>query len=162
MKIRSSGHELLARAWNDLGAATIRVPIHEVYTALQQGVADAIYTTLNAFTSTKSYEVAPKTIVWPSRATYVWVANRDFWNRIAAEDQETIRRLAAEATDMYYQTLAQREEGMISQILGVPGGQYEELTAEEVEAFRSRLKSQLHEWQEEYRSVLGPAAPSDR
>ena len=55
-------------------------------------MADAIYTTLNAFTSTKSYEVAPKTIVWPSRATYVWVANRDFWNRISADHQATIRR----------------------------------------------------------------------
>jgi C4-dicarboxylate-binding protein DctP len=162
VKIRSSGHEILARAWNELGAATIRVPIHEVYTALQQGVADAIYTTLNAFTSTKSYEVAPKTIVWPSRATYVWVANRDFWNRLSPEDQETIRRLAEEATDLYYQTLVQREEGMVGQILGVPGGQYEELTAEEVAVFRSRLKSQLLGWQEEYASVLGAPAPSDR
>ncbi len=162
VKIRSSGHDLLARSWNDLGAATIRVPIHEVYTALQQGVADAIYTTLNAFISTKSYEVAPKTIVWPSRATYVWVANRDFWNRLSTEDQETIRRLAEEATGVYYQTLAQRKEEMVNQIIAVRGGEYEELTADEIQAFRSRLKSQLAGWREEYASVLGSLASSDR
>ncbi len=162
VKIRSSGHELLARSWNDLSAATIRVPIHEVYTALQQGVADAIYTTLNAVVSTKSYEVAPKTVVWPSRATYVWVCNRDFWLGLSSEDQQTIRRLAQDATEEYNQILASREEEMIDQILGTPGGEYEELTPAEIEAFRSRLKGQLAGWQEEYRSVLGPLAPPDR
>jgi C4-dicarboxylate-binding protein DctP len=53
LKIRSSGHELLARAWNSLGAATVNIPIEEMYTALQQGVADAMYTTFNTFVSAK-------------------------------------------------------------------------------------------------------------
>ncbi len=97
-KIRSSGHDLLARTWNELGATTVRLPIEEVYSALQQGVADAIYTMLYTFVAGKFHEVAPKTVIWPSRATYVWVVNRAFWERLTPEDRETARRLAGLAT----------------------------------------------------------------
>lgn len=160
VKIRSSGHELLARSWNEMGAATIRIPIHEVYTALQQGVADAIYTTLNAFVSGKIYEVAPKTILWPSRATYVWVINGEFWGKLKEEDRRTIRRLADEATELYNSTLQHMNEEMVRRVLDAPGGELEELTSDELETLRSRLENLLVGWQSEYASVLGPLSSS--
>jgi TRAP-type C4-dicarboxylate transport system substrate-binding protein len=153
-KIRSSGHELLARSWNEIGAATIRIPIHEVYTALQQGVADAIYTTLYTFVSGKIYEVAPKALIWPSRATYVWVIHREFWNELSVEDQQTIRRLVAESTEEYHQVLVNDHDEMVRRVREARGGELEELTPVEVEAFRSRLSDLLAEWQSEYASVL--------
>jgi tripartite ATP-independent transporter DctP family solute receptor len=153
-KIRSSGHELLARSWNEIGAATIRIPIHEVYTALQQGVADAIYTTLHTFVSGKIYEVAPKALIWPSRATYVWVIHREFWNKISVEDQQTIRRLVAETTEEYHQVLVNDHDEMIRRVREAREGELEELTPAEVEAFRSRLNDLLVNWQSEYASVL--------
>jgi TRAP-type C4-dicarboxylate transport system substrate-binding protein len=158
VKIRSSGHELLARAWNEIGAATIRIPVHEVYTALQQGVADAIYTTLNVFVSSKIYEVAPKALLWPSRATYVWVIHGEFWNRMSEEDRQIIQRLVEEATADYNQALVDEYDGMVHQVREARGGELEELTPAELDAFRFRLADLLANWRSEYASVLGDIA----
>jgi TRAP-type C4-dicarboxylate transport system substrate-binding protein len=154
IKVRSSGHELLARSWNEIGAATIRVPIHEVYTALQQGVADAIYTTFYTFVTGKIYEVAPKALIWPSRATYVWVINREFWNEIEVEDQQIMRRLVDEVTEEYHQVLVEDYDDLVGLVREARGGELEELTPAEIEAFRSRLGALLEGWHTEYAKVL--------
>lgn len=154
-KIRSSGHELLARAWNEMGAATLSIPIDEVYTALQQGVADAVYTTLNAYVSGKLYEVAPKALVWPARATYVWVVNRAFWEGLHPEDRDLLRRLVAETTERYNRSLGEQYPDMVRAIEQAPGGEFATLGPSEQEAFRSRLSVLLVAWQREYSSLLG-------
>ena len=153
-KIRSSGHDLLARSWNALGAATIRLPIEEVYTALQQGVTDAIYTTLYTFVAGKFYEVAPKAVVWPSRATYVWVVNQTFWNGLNPPDRVVIRELVKEATSVYYGILKASLGKMERTVREAQDGELVSLTLDEESAFLVRIESLIAEWNLEYAAAL--------
>ncbi len=154
LKIRSSGHELLARAWNSLGAATVNIPIEETYTALQQGVADAIYTTFNSFVSEKLYEVAPKVTLSPSRAVYVWVANKAWWTRLRPEDQQLIRRLADEATAEFNKVIWADYAGLVQTIRGAKGGEFYEPTGGDLEVFRTAIQPLLQEWRKEFGELL--------
>jgi TRAP-type C4-dicarboxylate transport system substrate-binding protein len=117
-------------------------------------VADAIYTTLYTYVSGKIYEVAPKALIWPSRATYVWVIHREFWNGLTTEDRQTIRRLVDRATDEYHQVLVDEHDDMVRHVHEARDGELEELTPAEIEAFRSRLNDLLVNWHKEYAPVL--------
>lgn len=154
IKIRSSGHELLARSWNEIGAATVRIPIHEVYTALQQGVADAVYTTFHAYVSGKLYEVAPKAVLWPARATYVWVVNRTFWEGLTEEKRQKIMQVAAGATQDYNDRIWGARDKLIDTVRALPKGDFYELSESEDAAFSSRIESLLLGWKKEFANVL--------
>ena len=155
LKVRSSGHDLLARSWNELGAATINIPIQEVYTALQQGVAHAIFTTFNTFVSGKTQEVAPKVVLWPVRSVYVWVVNRAFWEGLPDADRAIARRLADEATAEYNTLIWSNYDQLVATIRSVPNGEFHELTPAEHEAFTTRLKPLLDGWRAEFAPVFG-------
>lgn len=154
LKIRSSGHELLARAWNSLGAATVNIPIEETYTALQQGVADAIYTTFNTFVNSKLYEVAPKVTLSPSRAVYVWVANKGWWGRLRPEDQQLMRRLADEATAEFNKVIWADYAGLTQAVRGAKGGEFYEPTAADLEVFHAAIQPLMQEWKKEFGELL--------
>lgn len=154
VKIRSSGHELLARAWNSLGAATVNIPIEETYTAIQQGVADAIYTTFNSFVNGKLYEVAPRVSLSPTRAVYVWVANKAWWEHLRPEDQQLIRRLADEATAEFNKVIWADYAGLIQAVRGAKGGEFYEPTAADLEIFRAAIQPLLQEWKKEFGDLL--------
>ena len=160
VKLRSSGHDLLARSFNELGAATINIPIQEVYTALQQGVAGAIYTTFNTFVSGKTYEVAPKVVSWPARGVYVWVANRAFFEKLSADDRALIRRLADEATAEYDTAIWGNYDELVKTVRSAPKGEVYELAPADLDAFRARLKGLLEGWRTEFASVLAAPAAS--
>jgi TRAP-type C4-dicarboxylate transport system substrate-binding protein len=154
LKIRSSGHELLARAWNSLGAATVNVPIEETYTALQQGVADAIYTTFNTFVNGKLYEVAPKVTLSPSRAVYVWVANKGWWERLSPQDQQLIKRLGDEATAEFNKVIWANYAGLVQTVKAAKGGEFYEPSAADLAAFRKAIQPLLEEWKKEFGDLL--------
>ncbi|MGH2509398.1 MAG: TRAP transporter substrate-binding protein, partial [Ktedonobacteraceae bacterium] len=59
LRIRTSGHQVVIAALNAMGASTVKISLPEVYSALQQGVIDGLYTTFMAYTKDKLYEVAP-------------------------------------------------------------------------------------------------------
>jgi C4-dicarboxylate-binding protein DctP len=154
LKIRSSGHELLARAWNSMGAATVNIPIEEVYTALQQGVADAIYTTFTTFVNQKVYEVAPKVTLSPSRAVYVWVANKGWWGRLSEQDRQLITRLANDATAEFNQLVWADYPKLIQTVKSAKDGAFYELTPADLEVFRAAIQPLLQEWKKEYADLL--------
>ena len=158
VKVRSSGHDLLARSFNELGAATVNIPIQEVYTALQQGVAGAIYTTFNTFVSGKTYEVAPKVVSWPARGVYIWVANRRFWERLSEEDRALVRRLADEATKDYDTAIWGNYDELVKTVRAAPNGEFYELTPADLDVFRSRLRGLVDGWRAEFASVLAAAS----
>ena len=154
LKVRSSGHELLAQSFNEMGAATINIPIQEVYAALQQGVAGAIYTTFNTFVSGKTYEVAPKVVRWPARGVYPWVANRAFVEKLSEADRTTLRRLADEATVEYNKLIWGNYDELVKTVKAAQNGEFYELTSAESDAFKVRLKPLLDRWHAEFASLL--------
>jgi|GEM_PF-870067 C4-dicarboxylate-binding protein DctP len=154
VKIRSSGHELLSRAWNSLGASTVNIPIEETYTALQQGVSDAIYTTFNSFASQKLYEVAPKVTLSPSRSVYVWVANKGWWEHLPAQDQQLIRRLADEATAEFDKDIWANYAELVQTVKSAKGGEFYEPSAADLGAFRAAIQPLMQEWKKEYGDLL--------
>jgi TRAP-type C4-dicarboxylate transport system substrate-binding protein len=143
-----------------MGAATINIPIHEVYTALQQGVAGAIYTTLNTFVSGKTYEVAPKVVRWPGSSVYIWVANKAFWDKLSEADRTLIRRLAGEATTEYNRMIWGNYDELVKTVRAAPKGEFYEFTPADVELFRTRLRGLLDGWHTEFRTVLSADAAS--
>lgn len=154
LKIRSSGHELLARSWNDMGAATLNIPIQEVYSALQQGVAHAIYTTFNTFVAGKTYEVAPKVVRWPARSVYVWVVNKAFWDALPDADRALLTQAAAETTTEYDALIWSNYDELVKTVRAAPGGEFYELTAADLAALQTRLRPLLDGWTREFATVL--------
>lgn len=154
LKIRSSGHDLLARSWNEMGAATLNIPIQEVYSALQQGVAEAIYTTFNTFVAGKTYEVAPKVVRWPSRSIYVWVVNTAFWNSLTQEDRATVRQAADEITGEYNAVIWGNYEELVKTVRAAPNGEFYELSPTDIAAFKVRLQPLLAAWATEFAPVF--------
>jgi TRAP-type C4-dicarboxylate transport system substrate-binding protein len=158
VKVRSSGHDLLAESWNALGATTVNIPVHEVYTALQQGVAQAIFTTFNTFVSGKSYEVAPKVVRWPARGVYVWVVNKAFWDGLSAEDRAIIREAADETTAAYNVAIWSNYDALVATVRAAPGGDFHELTTSEIDAFTARLQPMLDRWNREFAYLFADPA----
>lgn len=100
--IRTSGHPVVVSALKDMGASTAKIPLNEVYSALQQGTISAVYTTFDAFVNEKMVEVAPNVMVIPSYGAYIWVANKQWWDSQPAADRKIMDELAAKAGQKYH------------------------------------------------------------
>jgi TRAP-type C4-dicarboxylate transport system substrate-binding protein len=98
--IRTSGHPVVVDALKAMGASTAKIPLNEVYSALQQGTISAVYTTFDAFVNEKMVEVAPNVMIIPSYGAYIWVANKAWWDQQPAADRklmdDTAERLGRE------------------------------------------------------------------
>ncbi len=82
MKIRTSGHPIVEDAIRTFGGSTVRLPLGEVYTAAQQGVVNGVYTTFTAYLKHHLYEVLPYVTLFPNHGAYVWVASKQWWDKL--------------------------------------------------------------------------------
>lgn len=101
LKIRTSGHEVVVKALRAMGASTVKIPYSEMYSALQQGTVDAVYTTFDAYTKDKFYEVAPHVTLFPSYGAYFWVAGKDWWEKQPQADRDVMKRIAVKLGKQY-------------------------------------------------------------
>jgi TRAP-type transport system periplasmic protein len=63
LKIRVPEIEIYARTWEMLGASPVPMPSLEVYTALQQGIVDAVENPLEAHVRSRYYEAVPYVVL---------------------------------------------------------------------------------------------------
>lgn len=97
-KIRMMGNPLFVDTMNAMGGSGISMGFGELYSALQTGVVDGAennepsYVSSNHFTVTKVYSLTGHLMI-----PEIFVFSKAKWNKLSAEDQTLIRKLAKEA-----------------------------------------------------------------
>ncbi len=99
--IRTSGHPVVVDGLKGMGASTVKIPLNEVYSALQQGTISGVYTTFDAYVNEKMYEVAPNVMIIPSYGAYFWVANKAWFDALPEADRKLIDSLANKLAKKY-------------------------------------------------------------
>ena len=99
--IRTSGHPVVVDGLKGMGASTVKIPLNEVYSALQQGTISGVYTTFDAFVNEKMYEVAPNVMIIPSYGAYFWVANKAWFDALPEADRKLIDSIANKLAKQY-------------------------------------------------------------
>jgi len=102
--------DLHVALWRFLGANPTALPITEAYTALSNGVVDAMDMTKSGFEALKLYEVAPVLTetahIWAIGVVYF---DRTFWQGLPREDR-TLFQQAAEEAAAHFNELAEAEQ----------------------------------------------------
>jgi tripartite ATP-independent transporter DctP family solute receptor len=99
IKIRvPAGAPIFEDLWSSLGAMPVSLGLDEAYTALQQGVVDAIEMPVDFMYNYRFQEVA-KNLVMTNHLHYVnyLMINADFYNNLSADDQKILTDCAADA-----------------------------------------------------------------
>jgi TRAP-type C4-dicarboxylate transport system substrate-binding protein len=99
--IRTSGHPVVVDGLKGMGASTAKIPLNEVYSALQQGTISGVYTTFDAYVNEKMYEVAPNVMIIPSYGAYFWVANKAWWDAQPEADRKLMDSIAEKLAKKY-------------------------------------------------------------
>src|SRR5690242_16651539 len=103
--VRTSGHPVVVDGLKGMGASTAKIPLNEVYSALQQGTINAVYTTFDAFVNEKMVEVAPNVMIIPSYGAYIWVANKKWFDGLPKGDQKIMDEIAQKLGTRYHQEI---------------------------------------------------------
>lgn len=99
--IRTSGHPVVVDGLKGMGASTVKIPLNEVYSALQQGTITGVYTTFDAYVNEKMYEVAPNVMIIPSYGAYFWVANKAWFDAQPEADRKLMDSIAHKLAKKY-------------------------------------------------------------
>ena len=114
--IRTSGHPVVVDALKGMGASTAKIPLNEVYSALQQGTITGVYTTFDAFTNEKMVEVAPNVMIIPSYGAYIWVANKKWFDSQPKEDQKIMDDIARKLGSRYHQQIWSETDKFVEEV----------------------------------------------
>ncbi len=138
--IRTSGHPVVVDALKGMGASTAKIPLNEVYSALQQGTITGVYTTFDAFTNEKMVEVAPNVMVIPSYGAYIWVANKKWFESQPKEDQKLMDEIAQKLGARYHKEIWAETDHFI-EVAKKGGGKVSDPAKDpaKIEAFRKAL-----------------------
>jgi TRAP-type C4-dicarboxylate transport system substrate-binding protein len=99
--IRTSGHPVVVDGLKGMGASTVKIPLNEVYSALQQGTITGVYTTFDAYIDEKMYEVAPNVMIIPSYGAYFWTANKAWFDALPEADRKLMIAIASKLAKKY-------------------------------------------------------------
>ena len=138
--IRTSGHPVVVDALKGMGASTAKIPLNEVYSALQQGTISAVYTTFDAFVNEKMVEVAPNVMVIPSYGAYIWVANKQWFDALPAGDRKIMEDEAAKLGKRYHEEIWSETDKFVEAVKK-GGGKVSDpaKNPESIKAFRAAL-----------------------
>jgi tripartite ATP-independent transporter DctP family solute receptor len=83
-----------------VGAGAVVMSATEVYLAMQRGTLDGTITGSTAVIQRKMYEVAKYATIFPLQySAHPVTVNRRFWNRLTPDEQKTLEKAVAEASD---------------------------------------------------------------
>lgn len=119
VKLRLPEVPLWRAVWSDaLGATTVPVAWHEVYTALQTGVADAVEADFEPFIAQKLYEVQKNVMLTGHiRDVFWWDVSEAWFKSLSKKDQEIILSSAKEAALYGDQLEADRRDGLQKKLI---------------------------------------------
>ncbi|MCF3935611.1 TRAP transporter substrate-binding protein [Acuticoccus sp. M5D2P5] len=110
--------DLHVALWRFLGANPTALPITEAYTALSNGVVDAMDMTKSGYDALKLFEVAPVLTetahIWAVGVVYFDVA---FWDGLSEEDRALFDRAAKEAAAHFNELAAAEQDAAMEATL---------------------------------------------
>ena len=147
LKIRTQGGQLLEAIYGELGAGSASIPFAELYTALQQGTVDGQENTYSNIESKKFDEVQKyMTVMGHTRVDYALLTNTKFWNELDGKTKEIIEKGVQEATKVARESAADLNEESLNKLKDRGGVKINELSPEEIDAFKEALKPVYDEW----------------
>lgn len=159
LKIRVIKSPMYIDAFKELGASPVDLPFAEIYSALQNGTIDAQENPLLTSIMIKATEVTK----YVTKTNHVLteciiIVNIDFWDRLTFEQQRILRGAAVQALMVNREVNSQLAQKLPQSGLSIDAYCEEEnikvteLTPEEKEAFKSKMKNV---WMK-YRKKIGP------
>ncbi len=140
LKLRVPTSSMHVTAFELMGASAVSMNLGEVYTALQQGVVDALENPLSTLYNGKFQEVAKYlTLDGHSKATTMWFCGTQFFNSLTVEQQKWLVETAEEA-GLYNNELALNADDELIEKFKEEGVEIIELSNEEKEKFLAPMK----------------------
>jgi TRAP-type C4-dicarboxylate transport system substrate-binding protein len=138
--VRTSGHPVVVDALKGMGASTAKIPLNEVYSALQQGTINAVYTTFDAFVNEKMVEVAPNVMIIPSFGAYIWVAKKKWFESQPEADRKIMDEIAQKLGKRYHEAIWAETDKFVEAVKK-GGGKVSDPAKDpaKIEAFRKAL-----------------------
>ena len=132
LKVRIISSQAFTAFVQALGGTPVSTTMGELYTALQQGSADAQENPLATINSRKLYEVTPYVTltnhVW---TYYIFAVNQKWFEGLPAEDQQLIKDINKECTAYHRKLAEQLQQGYKDKIVAA-GGTIIDLTPEQL------------------------------
>jgi TRAP-type C4-dicarboxylate transport system substrate-binding protein len=138
LKVRSAG-STFAEMWAGAGASIVSIPSNEVYSALQQGVAQATDTSTGSFVSFRLYEQI-KCLTAPGENA-LWfmyepvLIGKKSWDKLNPAQQKALMDASKKAEDYFARESKGLDDKMV-ETFKKNGVQVVELTDAEVQAWR--------------------------
>jgi TRAP-type C4-dicarboxylate transport system substrate-binding protein len=98
-----------------------------------------VYTTFDAYTKAKMYEVAPNVMLFPTHGMYIWVANKAWFEQQPKDVQADIRKFSKQQADKYVDDVWGDLKQYVS-VLKQHGGHYYEPDQQSVKEFRKAIQ----------------------
>ncbi len=156
-KVRSTGTS--AEVVAALGGAPVAMSMGEAYDAISKGVAEGVAAPFEALKGFKLADVVGYSTIFDSayvNAAYV-VMNKDKWNSLSQEVQETINEINREWMEKQGRLWDELDEGG-KQFFVENGGEVITLSEEENDRWASRLRPILDNYVKEKEAMGLPAA----
>lgn len=117
MKLRLPQLDDWVKIWQKIGVNPTPVALNELYSALQQGVADASEGPAQQAFSSSLYEVQSHySLTGHMVQAGGFYVNNDFYQSLSTNDQQLVDELSAEATTWASETAKSEEEELISKL----------------------------------------------
>jgi len=140
LKIRTMASPVHMASVRALGASPVPINFGELYTALQQGVADGQENPVDIILTSGFHEVQKYVTI--SKHFYdpaPFLMSAKTWGKLTSEQQNIIKEAAIESRDYMRQIIVDQEKEVIEE-LQKSGMEVTFLTAEEAEAFQLAVK----------------------
>lgn len=125
-----------------MGASPVKIPLNEMYVALQQGVADGAELPVDYFYNYSIFEVAKYlNLTYHTYGTQFVAINKNVWNSLEPAHQKALMEAAAEAGAYNNKLVSDLADDYLKKLEA--GGM--ELIHTDVAAFRAALKAHIGE-----------------
>lgn len=159
LKFRTQGGQVLESIYTALEAGSESIPFSELYTALDQGVVEGQENTFSNIESKKFDEVQKyMTIMNHTRVDYAIFTNTTFWNSLNDDTKEIVEAGVAEGTKVARAEAKSLNEKALETIKERGNIEIVELTAEQIEAFRTALEPIYNEYEDQIGADVYEAA----
>lgn len=119
LKIRGY-NPLQIKAWESVGASLSNLAWSEVFTSLQQNLIDGQECATESFYSAKFYEAQKYwSLTKHVYTNFLWYANKDFMNKLSAEDRKIVEDAAQEAIKIDRELVAKAQKDTLDKLPGL-------------------------------------------
>jgi C4-dicarboxylate-binding protein DctP len=147
LKIRTQGGQLLEAIYEKLGAGSATIPFGELYTALQQGTVDGQENTFSNIESKKFDEVQKYlTVMGHTRVDYSLLTNTKFMDSLNEDTKAIVLAGVEHGTKVARESANTLNEKALATLKERGDVEVNELTEEEINAFKEFLAPVYEEW----------------